>query len=491
MKQANHQSVRALTTEPDKLGLNQQPWERFYDDELSDNSFNGYPTESTLRVNSDDRVLVGHARRGIRPMQFRIWCSSERPEESKVQNMHTFTSLVAGRSAQRRSALLESVPHWDAYFPHLRNVHHSGGINCKIINFHTSLAITTDPSTRGNVIIQFELATSAGAFSDECWLCDTHIYKDGRTVWDKAKESVPVSQSATDAEIGLSPRSAAPFWAGLFSQFAHELDLKGGHSDIEEGIQRELDSIKIMQELFKPSLEGPQRIAIFLWQFKKTKGDSPGKTTWQYLIPPASSTLKTSLEFPSIPPLPHPSDSIDGILWNGQDVVSSNASLMPTTVPSQHLETGTEAHDCNAIHISPYTQLPLNINHAYNDLSTIPTPSRLIGMDRSRPTDASTLTSRSQIPDPSSIDDSYAAGLGWQRVTADSTQGLDQVDSFYNNDYFQHTSGVVQSNGLGEHHYTHNQGSGWGSNNLWVDDEGDRVFVPSNEFGVIWEERRD
>ena len=206
--------------------------------------------------------------------------------------IHTYTTSQSEMGAQSRN--LEDVLDWRSVYPDLEKLYHEHTqLNSEIFLLETNFKLMDDLPPRGSRlgIHLFADVDSKQGYTN--WKHSTTFYVHGKP---KRRPSGPLrpilveNASRTQLEIPLE----SSWWIDVFHQIIDRRYKKiatGNAKDVlqeEEDARRYLRELSVMQEIYATSpheLE-PQRIAIFLWKFRQTRGDEVAMTTWRRLIPP-------------------------------------------------------------------------------------------------------------------------------------------------------------------------------------------------------------
>ena len=206
--------------------------------------------------------------------------------------IHTYTTTQSDTGAQSRN--LEDILNWRSTYPDLGRLNYEHNqLNSEIFLLETNFKLTDDLPPRGSRlgIHLFADVDLKQGYSN--WKHCTTFYVHGEA---KRRPSGPLrpipvqNTSRTRLEIPLE----SSWWIDVFHQIIDRRYKKittGNAQDVhqeEEDARRYLRELSVMQEIYatSPHEPQPQRLAIFLWKFRQTRGDEAATTTWRRLIPP-------------------------------------------------------------------------------------------------------------------------------------------------------------------------------------------------------------
>lgn len=211
--------------------------------------------------------------------------------------IHTYTTTQSEMGAQSRN--LEDVLDWRSTYPDLgKRNHEHNQLNSELFLLETNFKLLDDLPPQGSRlgIHLFADVDSKQGYTN--WKHSTTFYVHGEAKRRPSGQLRPIAvenTSRTQLEIPLE----SSWWIDVFHQIIvrrYKKIATGNAKGVlqeEEDARRYLRELSVMQEIYatSPHEPQPQRIAIFLWKFRQTRGDEAATTTWRRLVrpPPAIS----------------------------------------------------------------------------------------------------------------------------------------------------------------------------------------------------------
>ena len=227
----------------------------------------------------------------VKPTQFTMWVGTSDYVGGVNEHIHTYSELALKNPVLPRMAL-DSIEDWEARFPCLQNILHTGK-ETTVIYIESSVSVMSI-SPLDSLILGTNLEVNYTDTIINCqWECTTRIYAPGKKVWDNTQ---PVSQSEQyDGTTKLALPFASEFWAAFYtslSQSQPEIESSKSMSILrareKEGeICAAISGITVVQELANliPTIYGGRRLtAVFLWEFTPADVGEPGITQWREIV---------------------------------------------------------------------------------------------------------------------------------------------------------------------------------------------------------------
>ncbi|KAI4196572.1 MAG: hypothetical protein LQ346_003190 [Caloplaca aetnensis] len=247
------------------------------------------------------------------------------PSGAKI---HDYTSNQAEMGAPPRA--LEEVHNWRLSYPLLEKYYDRGQLDSEMVLIQSNLRLYGEHPPHGSTLSIGFKVNAAGLSGKEEWSTRTEYYEDGQPVdmkafyaqndmfksfpWDRPNVSAGSGSSDVNLEIPLQ----STWWVQLFTNMAKRKQNTRRHphsSQREEAYSRRyLHELSIMQELWASDGASRTRVAIILWKFSQTCGET-GTTTWRKLNPPPIR-MEVNSPVPSPPPPLQHSMSLDSTLHN-------------------------------------------------------------------------------------------------------------------------------------------------------------------------------
>lgn len=267
-------------------------------------------------------ILSSSQRSLIRRIKLEMFISG--PESEKL---HVYTSLQSENGSISRR--LEDIPDWQPRFPRLVSYFDRGSLNEDIILFETSFKLMKDhppiknmgsqTPIRSKLVADFTVDIDQGSQYMN-WECYSRFYEKGvlkESLGTSIKsESLPLGQARVDV-LHLSQ-----WWVGRFANIIKErlqkedYGVEGGMREDVERTRQQIQDITAIQEIWATAKAGgssPQRMTVFLWDFRECQGYETPTTTWSKVIVPATKPELYSPLQPSTPFVDQPATAIDTV----------------------------------------------------------------------------------------------------------------------------------------------------------------------------------
>lgn len=237
-------------------------------------------------------------------LSFDMWVSAPNQPGGIESAFHLYTRLQGDQRHPAPPKRLENIPNWRTSFPHLNSVMAdvNNPLNCDIILLEANLRLMDDfPPSGSKLGIQLELDFTQPPNGDaltnqmENWSCSTYIYEEGQNIY-RARQDLPKQQSNK-----VKPPFESTWWAKRFTELTeiakdrqlNELadrqtrDYFRTLTAVQE-IRATPSSRRVSNQYPDNSQDDSKRMAILLWQFRQTRSNEVGTTTWRRVTSPSS-----------------------------------------------------------------------------------------------------------------------------------------------------------------------------------------------------------
>lgn len=328
--------------------------------------------------------------------------------------LHTYTSIQCNTASAPKP--LEEIRDWRLFYPPLATYYDQEQMECPMFLFDTTLSLMDDfpmvPGRRPSLSIDLSVHFTEGTNFDD-WQSSPSFYENGKPVdlakyyreSEKCQESdlsresgaynnlwsnLKCSQIEGTADLKLNEISLkSAWWVDVFYNMVrknYEVRESGDPQAIkqeEEHAHRYLQELSVMHEIRatpRAYPARPQRMAVLLWKFGKSKKGETATTSWRRLTPPLSPF---QIQSPS-PSLSQPPMTLDMALDGAQvrrsapsyaeyynlepSIFSNNPQHLPTTpsLSEEGSSSTTPTADSRSLLSSTSTSFPSSIsNSAY------------------------------------------------------------------------------------------------------------------------------
>ncbi|KAB8206904.1 TEA/ATTS domain family-domain-containing protein [Aspergillus parasiticus] len=237
-------------------------------------------------------------------LSFDMWVSAPNQPGGIESAFHLYTRLQGDQRHPAPPKRLDNIPNWRASFPHLNSVMAdvNNPLNCDIILLEANLRLMDDfPPSGSKLGIQLELDFTQPPNGDaltnqmENWSCSTYIYEEGQNIY-RARQDLPKQQSNK-----VKPPFESTWWAKRFTELT-ELAKDRQLNEVADRQTRDYfrtltavqeiratpSSRRVSNQYPDNSQDDSKRMAILLWQFRQTRSNEVGTTTWRRVTSPSS-----------------------------------------------------------------------------------------------------------------------------------------------------------------------------------------------------------
>lgn len=223
----------------------------------------------------------------IDPANFSMWIGQDAEGSLALEKHHIFCEF---RDTAPRTSLplytLKDVPN---RFPYAHSLAQGGIVECPIIHFQCSLAMTDSmPVERSTLCTQLSISVQ-GMPTDLQWECTTTVHIGDRCC-SNIKHSIKPEAATLGIQVIPLPFASA-FWARFFAGRRCELGIPGQRPKLEPGYASEgspygsdVANITITQAIFASPINSvgpPCLVGLFLWEFSECESTVPGSVDWR------------------------------------------------------------------------------------------------------------------------------------------------------------------------------------------------------------------
>ncbi|GAB1204077.1 hypothetical protein APSETT445_002726 [Aspergillus pseudonomiae] len=237
-------------------------------------------------------------------LSFDMWVSAPGQPERIESAFHIYTRLQGDqRHPGAPPKRLEDLSNWRSSFPHLNAIMADANNppSCEIILLEANLELMDDfPPPGSKLGIQLELDFTQPPNGDaltnqmENWSCNTYIYEEGHNIF-KERRNLPRQQSNK-----VKPPFESSWWAKRFTELTELTQGTQGNEAADRQMRDYFRTLTAVQEIRATpssrrvsnqypdnSPDGSKRMAILIWQFRRTRPNEVGTTTWRRVTPPS------------------------------------------------------------------------------------------------------------------------------------------------------------------------------------------------------------